>query len=140
MKGKYDRSRRAILVEMVGLSWITIHILFIDKRGHALVRKPKKIFMGNTNIIYAICGELGKSPDLGALRETFLVNQLRCAGHKVFYSEVGDLVVGDRILEVGGPSKGNEQIKGVKDAYRLKDEILDGVGNEIPLWAMGLLY
>ena len=56
------------------------------------------------------------------------------------FHAVSDFAVGKYTFKVGGRKKGQHQIKGVADAYVVKDDIEYGYLNEIPLWAFGLLY
>lgn len=99
--------------------------------------RPEKIFLGDTNLMYALNG----TPKTGAVRETFFLNQLRAAGHLVTCPPAGDFRVDDRYLfEVGGKGKGFEQIRDVADSFVASDGIEVGFGNKIPLWLFGLLY
>jgi hypothetical protein len=43
-------------------------------------------------------------------------------------------------FEVGGKSKNQKQIEGLKNAYIIKDDIEYGYQNVFPLWAFGLNY
>ena len=99
--------------------------------------RPDKIYCDNTNIMHA----LTVGTNIGTVRETFLLNQLRCAGHKVSYPPQGDFLVdGRHLFEVGGRGKGFTQIKDVPDSYVVNDGVETGIGNKIPLWLFGFLY
>ena len=50
-----------------------------------------------------------------------------------------DFVVGDYIFEVGGPSKNYGQIKGMKNAFLVKEASFQSK-EEIPIYLFGLLY
>ncbi|MBQ9431701.1 MAG: hypothetical protein IJU44_09140 [Kiritimatiellae bacterium] len=79
--------------------------------------------------------------DTGCLRETFVLNQLRSAGHEVLYPAQGDFKVDGRyIIEVGGAGKGFSQIKNIPESFIAADGIETGVGNKIPFWLFGFLY
>jgi len=83
-----------------------------------------------------LCGK----PDIGALRESFFVSQLKTK-HQIHYHYQGDFILDDKIIiEVGGKSKDNSQIKGLKNAYLAIDDIEFGYDNAIPLWLFGFLY
>ena len=98
---------------------------------------PDKIYCDNPNLMTALVPR----PDLGTLRETFFLNQLRAAGHDVAYPARGDFFVDGRILiEVGGAGKTFRQIADAPDSYLAVDDIEVGRGNRIPLWMFGLLY
>ncbi|EDM35311.1 hypothetical protein PBAL39_13802 [Pedobacter sp. BAL39] len=106
-------------------------------QGIAALQKPDKIYLENTNLSYA----LDTHPDIGTIRETFLLNQLRNAGHQVQLAEKGDFLInGKHVIEVGGKKKTYKQIAGVEAAFIAADEIEIGFGNKIPLWLFGLLY
>ena len=97
---------------------------------------PEKIFLGNTNLMYA----LGNRVNEGTLRETFFLNQLSL-GHEVCAPVQGDFMVDNKYLfEIGGKNKTFEQIKDVQDSYLAVDGIDIGSRNRIPLWMFGLLY
>lgn len=99
--------------------------------------RPEKIFLGDTNLMNALVPQ----PDIGAVRETFFVNQLRAAGRRLAAPARGDFVVDDASLfEIGGEKKGFGQIKDVADSYVVNDDSEVGIGNKIPLWLFGFLY
>lgn len=80
-------------------------------------------------------------PQIGAVRETYFINQLRASGCDITAPEVGDfLVEGKFLFEVGGKGKGFDQIKDLPDSYVASDGLELGVGNKIPLWLFGFLY
>lgn len=135
---KKDNSTISEYLEMLRSSGL-IRFLLSEKRGHALVRKAEKLYLDNTNLLYAVCGNIGKDVDIGASRELFAISQLDHAGHKVFYSEIGDITCEDYIFEIGGRGKGSSQILKAKDAYLVKDDILLGGKREIPLYLFGFL-
>ena len=79
-------------------------------------------------------------PNIGNVRETFFLNQLKC-NHQIKAAAKGDFVVDNKFtFEVGGKSKTQEQIKGLKNAFIVSDDIESGVYNRIPLWLFGFLY
>lgn len=97
---------------------------------------PEKIFLGNTNLMYA----LGSVVNEGTLRETFFLNQLT-QNHNVNAPSQGDFLIdGKCLFEVGGKNKTFEQVKDVADSYLAVDGIEIGSGRRIPLWMFGLLY
>ncbi len=48
--------------------------------GSKLARKPAKIYLGNTNLLRAVSGELSREDPIGTIRETFVQHQLDSAG------------------------------------------------------------
>ncbi|PID63592.1 MAG: hypothetical protein CR963_01385 [Gammaproteobacteria bacterium] len=78
---------------------------------------------------------------LGTQREIFFVNMLNNIGLDVHYSDIGDFVVAGMYFEIGGKSKTAGQVrKRIDKAYLVKDDMLHGSRNEIPLYLMGFLY
>ena len=66
---------------------------------------------------------------------------IKNSGTKIFYSKTGDFEVEGNIYEIGGKNKDWKQLKGIKEnAYLVKDDILYGNKNEIPLYLFGFLY
>lgn len=111
-------------------------------RGHALVRRPQKLFLDNTTLYHALCEGLGQAADTGMVRELFFLTSAHNAGHPVSYSEEGgDFRIGDVIFEVGGQNKGRRQLRQASArGFVVKDNILIGTKNTIPLYLMGFLY
>lgn len=108
-----------------------------DTFGINYLNKPDKIYLNNTNLMFALNSE---KPDKGSLRETFLINQLQVK-HKVTYPESGDFLADGRFLiEVGGKRKDNLQLSGKKDSYIAADDIDFPDGKKIPLWLFGFMY
>lgn len=114
-------------------------VMAIDS-GNAKLKhlsKPEKLFLGDTNMMNALV----LNPNPGAMRETFFASQLRAASHKVVAPPTGDFRIDDKYLfEIGGPGKGFNQIKDIKDSFVAQDGVEIGIGNKIPLWLFGLLY
>lgn len=107
-----------------------------QSRGLSKLVKPAKIYMNNTNLIYAY----GDDCKACTIRETFFANQLKVK-HRLNIPKKGDFIVDDKfIFEVGGKNKGFEQIKDISNSYIAADEIEVGSGNKVPLWLFGLLY
>ena len=98
---------------------------------------PEKLFLGDTNLMYALVG----SPDPGAVRETFFANQLVASAHEAKAPEHGDFLVdGSLLFEIGGTRKRYMQIRDIPDSFVVSDGIELGIGNRLPLWLFGMLY
>ena len=107
-----------------------------QSRGLSKLVKPAKIYMNNTNLIYAYSGDC----KAGTIRETFFANQLK-AMHRLNISKKGDFIVDDKFtFEIGGAKKSFGQIKDMPNSFIAADDIEVGVGNKIPLWLFGFLY
>ena len=116
-----------------------LRFLLTSGHGHAVVRNAEKMYLDNTNLLYAINETVGKKTLTGVLRELFVIQSLENAGLKVFYSKTGDVACEGNIFEIGGKSKGDRQIRKTSHAYLVKDDILFGARNTIPLYLFGFL-
>lgn len=111
-------------------------LLTKDLKDYKHLVNPEKIYLGNTNLMYA----LGSNVNEGNLRETFFINQLSVTT-PLKASRQGDFVTSDGTLfEVGGRHKTFDQIKDLPTSYLVIDDIEIGSRNRIPLWLFGLLY
>lgn len=119
-----------------------IRMLESGNRGHGLIRKAQKTYLDNTTLHHALCQGLGQPVDVGTVRELFFMQATQNAGHSVFYSEKGgDFRIGDSIFEIGGRNKRRAQLpKASRSEYVVKDDILVGSKNAIPLYLFGFLY
>lgn len=115
-----------------------LNLLFSGSKDYAKLARPDKLYLENTNMLYALCSG---GPEIGTVRETFAANHIS-VDHKVEYGkEKGDFKVdGKYTFEVGGPDKGFSQIAGVKDSYVLADDTESPSGRKIPLWMIGFIY
>jgi predicted AAA+ superfamily ATPase len=126
-------------LEYLNSSGLLNHV-FPAGKGNALIRKPGKIYLSNTNLLQAIQGSLKFEGDVGAVREMFFVNQVG-SKHKVTLHERGDFLVDEKyVVEVGGKGKNTQQIQNEKNAYLALDDLKIGFGNKIPLYLFGFLY
>ena len=114
-----------------------INLLQSGTKGINSLAKPEKIYLNNTNQIYAFDSN---KPNIGNLRETFFFNQLKAAGEITSASKADFTVNSKYIFEVGGKNKGHEQIVGLDNAYLALDNLEYGFGKKIPLWLFGMLY
>lgn len=111
--------------------------LYKESGGMSKLQKPNKIFLENSNLMYAIAP---KSVNTGNLRETFFANQL---GYKqeLHYIDQTDFLVSKKYnFEIGGKSKTTKQILGLENTYIAADNLEFGYKNTIPLWLFGFLY
>ncbi len=114
-----------------------INLLSTAGKTMGPMTKPDKIYLENTNISFALSLE---SPNVGNLRETFFLSQI-ARGNDVKASPVSDFYVNSKYtFEIGGKNKNAKQVKAVKNSYLVKDDLLSGSRNEIPLWLFGFLY
>jgi len=115
-----------------------IQLLYSDVKSVKRMQKPDKIFMENTNLLYAWATE---PVQIGTARETFVVNQL-AANHTVEYRKSnGDFFVdGKYVFEVGGENKDFTQIADIPNSYILSDDLETAIGKKLPIWAVGFGY
>ncbi len=114
-----------------------ISLLKRDTKGISYLQKPEKIYLQNPNLAWLLPEN---KPDIGNLRETFFFSQTEVS-HHVTSSRFSDFTIDDvYTFEIGGPSKTDEQIKGIPNSYIASDGIKGGSGNKIPLWLFGFLY
>lgn len=105
--------------------------------GISRMNKPDKIYLNNTNLMYALSHA---QVNAGTARETFLFNQLK-QGHQVTYTDKGDFLVDNKYtIEAGGKHKTQRQIADVENAFIAADNIEFAHQNKIPLWLFGFLY
>ena len=114
-----------------------LNLLHQDVSGLRVLAKPEKIYLNNTNLAYALESE---KPDIGNLRDTFFLNQLKVVNEVTSANKADFTVDRKYIFEVGGKNKGHGQIVGLDHAYLALDNIEYGFGNKIPLWLFGMLY
>jgi uncharacterized protein len=107
-----------------------------EGKGVSTLQKPDKIFLENSNLAFA----LKAKPDIGNVRETFVLNQLVNAGLNVSSPAEGDFITDGLIIEVGGKGKNRNQVKHLDNYMIASDDIETGSGNKAPVWLFGFLY
>ncbi len=120
------------LLDRAGLLWLLTNKVKDYKHLVGL----KKIYLNNTNLMYAFSGKVSER----TLRETFFANQLG-AVVSLMIPKQGDFVADEKYLfEVGGSRKTFDQIADLPNSFLAIDEIEIGRGCRIPLWMFGCLY
>lgn len=138
------------LAEVLGVSRNNVadYLLYIEEAGLITqlrdqtggvrsLGKVDKVYLENTNLIYTLARK--ENAEIGNVRETFFMNQLRVVNDPIV-SPISDFLVNGITFEIGGRNKKQKQIKDVENAYIVKDDIEYGSLNIIPLWQFGLLY
>ena len=113
-------------------------LLLIEEttKGLKKISKPAKIYLNNTNLLYAYC----QNQEKGTIRETFFANRLS-SKDQLHISKQGDFLVDKRYtFEIGGAKKSFEQIKDIPNSFVVADDIELGTDAKIPLWLFGFLY
>jgi predicted AAA+ superfamily ATPase len=108
-----------------------IHLLYVNGDEDE-IKKPDKIYMYNTNLIYAIAPNNAIKTNL---QQTFFYNQV---SYKlpVKSSPTGDFLINDKYNFIIGEDK----ISSDHELYSAADMIEVGVRDKIPLWLFGFLY
>ncbi len=114
-----------------------INSAYKDSFGITFLKKPEKLYLENTNLMYALCEN---NIIIGNARETFFFNQIKNK-YTIELSKSTDFIVEKYYsFEIGGKSKSNIQIKDLENAFIVADDIEYGFNNRIPLWLFGFLY
>jgi len=121
------------ILERAGL----LNELFRDNAGIGMLTKPEKLYLNNTNLMYALAKD---HVNMGNLRETFFLNQFKGL-HEINLSDSADFLIDKKYtFEIGGKNKTKKQISGLESSYVAKDGIEIGIGNVIPVWLFGFMY
>jgi hypothetical protein len=114
-----------------------IHLLNTSEEDEEKLKKPNKVYLHNTNLLYAI------SPDNvsdNSLRETFFYNQVSVSS-LLTSTDRGHFLVDEKFnFEIKGSSATIEPKYRTEDYFVAADMIERGEGNTIPLWLFGFLY
>lgn len=96
------------------------------------MKKPDKVYVHNTNLLYAIAPNNTNSLNL---RHTFFYNQVGYQ-NDLKSSPIGDFCINGKYhFQVGG-----RKLEPSTEIYAAADVIEIGEGNKIPLWLFGFLY
>lgn len=121
------------ILERAGL----VNEVYKDSSGIGVLTKPEKLFLNNTNLIYAFANE---KVNTGTVRETFFLNQFKGL-HEVNLSKTADFIIDQTYtFEIGGKSKSKKQITDLKNAFVAKNQVEIGFANVIPVWLFGFMY
>lgn len=125
-----------------------IGVLSIAIRSNKLtdiIRKEFKVFLWNPNIYAAF----GGGNNTGMVRESFVLNVLKkvnktqTINQNIILPQYGDFLFSyenqQYLFEVGWQNKTNKQIRWIERSFLIKDDIIIGKNNEIPLWLFGLI-
>ncbi|MDE5794035.1 MAG: AAA family ATPase [Muribaculaceae bacterium] len=129
---KNDLPDYLVYLEKAGL----IAQLRDETGGLRSLGKVEKIFIDNSNLMYAL---KGRNTNIGSVRETFFYNQMR-VNNDVIAAKNTDFRIEDYIFEVGGAKKGQKQLENNPKGIVVRDDIEFGHANIIPLWHFGLNY
>jgi hypothetical protein len=119
-----------------------IHIIRKDNSKLRSIKNSKILFY-NPNLYYSLAEEMwNSSADLGNIRESFFVSQIKNV-EKIQASEIVDFTVNydNKVIEceIGGKNKSRKQIKNIDNGYIFRDDQINGFGNIIPLYLIGFI-
>ena len=96
------------------------------------MKKPDRVYMHNTNLLYAIAPNNTSKINL---RHTFFYNQVGY-NNNINSSELADFLINNTYnIHVGG-----HKTEAIKGHFAAADMIEAGQDNKIPLWLFGFLY
>jgi uncharacterized protein len=125
------------ILSSVGL----VQMVYPFDGGNQYLRKPQKIFLHNTTLLYTLQQVVGEDIYKGTLRELYFIQALRDSGQDIFYVHPGDFRTKKCVFEIGGKNKKSKQITGLNEpAYLIQDDILAASARSIPLLFFGFLY
>lgn len=125
------------ILESVGL----IQMIYPFEGGNQYLRKPKKIFLHNTTLLYTLQQFVGETLNKGTLRELYFIQAMRDANQKIYYSQQADYRMKKLIFEIGGKNKTTQQLSNLDmPAFLIKDDIVVATNKVIPLLYLGFIY
>jgi uncharacterized protein len=131
------RTKLYEMIAMLNAAKLT-YGLYHSVNTTSILNKPEKIFLHNTNLMFALSEA---KPEVGTLRETFFINMIESNQNTITYTAKGDFLVNEKhTFEVGGKNKTGQQIKEVTSGFLAKDDIETGYKNTIPLYLFGFMY
>ena len=121
------------ILERAGL----VNELYKDNLGIGVLTKPEKLYLNNSNLMYALANE---NTNIGNVRETFFLNQFK-GFHEINLTTTADFLIDKTYtFEIGGKNKTKKQIANTENAFVAKEGIEIGFGNIIPVWLFGMMY
>lgn len=112
-----------------------------ETHGTQALSKPAKLYLDNTTLLAALNMLLASTLDKGTLRELAFLQFTQGANLTAYYPKQGDFSIHDTLFEIGGKNKTGQQLKNSKaPKFIVKDDLLVGYGNVIPLYLFGFLY
>ena len=110
-------------------------INMVYPKGEEFPRKPSKVMMHNSNLMYAVYPVKVNRQDV---LDTFFMNTMY-KDHKLYKSEKGNSFLVDEGLHFRVCSE-DCKFKNNPNVYYALHKLAQGHGNEIPLWLFGFLY
>lgn len=119
--------------------WI-LKSLFIEWNISKSIRKAKKVYIDNSNLIYTISNEIWINPEIWTIREIFFVNQFN---KNLFYSDIWDFTfkqwLDNYYFEIWGKNKTKKQLQNKNNSFVVSDSIIFPSKWNIPIWMFWFL-
>ena len=130
-------SRNSVLLYLDYLSEAgIINILKSMAKSDSALTKPDKVFLENTNLLYAFNAS---TVNTGTLRETFVLNALINSGEVSTPAKGDFLYKNTYAIEVGGANKDFHQLYGMPNGILVKEGIAKGAKDILPMWMLAFL-
>lgn len=110
-------------------------INMVYPKGEEFPKKPSKLMMHNSNLMYAVYPVKVNEQDV---LDTFFLNAMY-KGHKLYKGDKGTTFLVDEGLHFRICTE-NCKFKNNPDVYYAMNRMEQGEGNRIPLWLFGFLY
>ena len=110
-------------------------INMVYPKGEEFPKKPSKLMMHNSNLMYAVYPVKVNEQDV---LDTFFLNAMY-KGHKLYKGDKGTSFLVDEGLHFRICTE-NCKFKNHPDVYYAMHRLEQGEGNKIPLWLFGFLY
>lgn len=117
-----------------------VKMLYSVAHGNQVLTKASKVYLHNSTLLSAVNAMLSAELDVGTQRELVFLQSISAAGLQAFFPERDDFCVNDIIFEVGGKNKTMQQLRDIEKRLLVKDGIVTGSKEEIPLYLFGFLY
>lgn len=119
--------------------WI-LKSIYIEWNISKNIRKAKKLYVDNSNLIYTISNETWIEVEIWTIREIFFINQFE---KNLFYSYIWDftlkLWLENYYFEIWWKSKKRKQLKNKENSYIVADSIIFPSEKKIPIWLFWFL-
>lgn len=119
--------------------WI-IKSIYIEWNISKSIRKAKKVYIDNSNLIYTISEEIWLKPEVWTIREIFFINQFN---KNLFYSDIWDFLFKlweeSYYFEVWWRNKKRKQLEWKDNAFIVADSIIFSSKWKVPLWLFWFL-
>jgi len=119
--------------------WI-LKSIYVEWNISKNIRKAKKLYIDNSNLIYTISKETWIEAEIWTIREIFFINQFE---KNLFYSEIWDFTLKiwleNYYFEIWWKSKKRKQLKNKEKSYIVADSIIFPTDKKIPIWLFWFL-